>query len=258
MGLGKMGSAILSGIERSGICTKEELLLSGHSHNEALRAAGYATVDDVNELADAVSILILAIKPQAFPSALARLVKKPRALTVVSIAAGISLASLEDYFGALPRIRVMPNTPAMIGLGMSALSRSAGLTDREFAPVKAIFSALGETIEIPESLMDGVVALSGSMPAFVYLFVKDFVAAGVALGFSEKEALALVTSTIKGAIGMIETQKKSLAELIEDVSSKGGTTIAGLDALHAKGFDDAIKACAYAAAERSKELARKK
>lgn len=257
MGLGKMGRAILNGMLSHGVCTKDDVLLSGHSKNEELSREGFATTTDVNVLASSVEILILAIKPQAFAEALSPLRSEPRHLTVVSIAAGKSIASITSFFGPVPVVRVMPNTPAMIGQGTSALARSAETTDEAFAQVRAIFNALGTTVEIPEALMDGVIALSGSMPAFVYLFIKDFVAAGVEMGFTEAEALSLVTQTIKGSVAMVETQGKTLEELITDVSSKGGTTIAGLLALHENGFDEAIKACANAAVKRSKELSGK-
>ena len=171
--------------------------------------------------------------------------------------AGVKLDTIFESVNGLTRaVRVMPNAPARVGKGMSALSyRGATDTDKMF--VDGIFSSVGKTIIVDEDKLDAVTAISGSGPAYVYYFIKSMIDAGVKLGLTEDESATLTYQTFNGAIKMAQTTDTGLDKLIEMVCSKGGTTIQAIDCFRENNTDkiieDAIKKC-Y---DRSKELSKK-
>jgi pyrroline-5-carboxylate reductase len=201
-------------------------------------------------------VVILAVKPQSMTEALAsiRSAIGNNAL-VVSIAAGVTLARLE---GALPQgqrvVRVMPNTPCLIGRGASGLALGTQATKADAKLVASLLSAVGVAFEMPEKLLDAVTGLSGSGPAFVYSMIEALAAGGVAEGMSPELAGELAARTVAGAAEMVLQTGETPAVLRDRVTSPGGTTLAGLSVLRERGFSEAVSEAVKAATRRSIEL----
>ena len=176
----------------------------------------------------------------------------------MSIAAGVTLGRLEGALGGRARvIRVMPNAPAMVGQGMAALVRGRNATRADEAFALRIFRAVGDAVALKdETLLDAVTALSGSGPAYVYLFAKALADAAVAQGLPAELALRMALKTIRGAEENMRRSPMTAAELIRIVASPGGTTEAALKQFGADGFSDIVARAIHAAAERSRELGR--
>lgn len=219
------------------------------------------TADNLHVIRQARAIL-LAVKPQTINDVLAQIgsALKPGAKThlFISIAAGIPIERMCRFLGARARIiRVMPNAPAMVGQGMAALVRSKGATaaDEKFA--LRIFRAVGEAIPLrDEKLLDAVTALSGSGPAYVYLFVKSMADAAINEGIPRELAVRMALQTLRGAEHVMRASKQDTAELIRIVASPGGTTEAALRRFAENGFSDIVARAIHAAADRSRELGR--
>jgi len=211
--------------------------------------------------ADAASrdIVVLAVKPQVMDAVLEGLAGSVSGQqVVVSIAAGVTIDRLESGLGAGVRVvRVMPNTPCLVGRGASVLCAGSAADDTDLARARDLFAAVGSASTVDsETLMDAVTGLSGSGPAYVYRFAEALIAGGVAAGLDEDLASALVFETIAGAAQMLISTGQSPAALREAVSSPGGTTLAGLGALDERGFAEAVEAAVSAATARSRELGR--
>lgn len=205
-------------------------------------------------------ILLLAIKPQIFDivsqelSALDNQNDKP---LILSILAGVTLTKLQSAFPSQPIIRVMPNTPALVGAAMTAIAPNSRVTPDDISLGKSIFSAIGDLIEVPETLMDGVTGLSGSGPAFVALMIEALADGGVGVGLPRKVAQQLALQTVLGTAELIKTKQLHPAQLKDQVTSPGGTTIAGVAQLEKLGFRSAVIEAVKAAYLRSRELGSK-
>lgn len=205
-------------------------------------------------------ILLLAIKPQIFDivnqelSALDNHNHKP---LILSILAGVTLSKLQSAFPSQPIIRVMPNTPALVGAAMTAIAPNSRVTPDDISLAKSIFSAIGDIIEVPETLMDGVTGLSGSGPAFVALMIEALADGGVVAGLPRTVAQQLALQTVLGTAELIKTKQLHPAQLKDQVTSPGGTTIAGVAQLEKKRFRSAVIEAVKAAYLRSQELGSK-
>lgn len=205
-------------------------------------------------------ILLLAIKPQIFDivnqelSALDNHNHKP---LILSILAGVTLSKLQSAFPSQPIIRVMPNTPALVGAAMTAIAPNSRVTTDDISLAKSIFSAIGDLIEVPETLMDGVTGLSGSGPAFVALMIEALADGGVVAGLPRTVAQQLALQTVLGTAELIKTKQLHPAQLKDQVTSPGGTTIAGVAQLEKKRFRSAVIEAVKAAYLRSQELGSK-
>lgn len=255
LGIGKMGSSILKGIMTSGIYAKEDILLytPNMNHQRTYSAMGYSFAKEERDLFAECAILLLAIKPQLFPVVLSKaqgMDFKDRC--VISIAAGKSISSIEAYFKNAVVIRAMPNTPALIQQAMTTLCYNQ--YSAYVLEAKKIFSSIGKVEEIKEEEMNATVPLNGSMPAYLYLFAKAFIEAGVRRGIDEGVCRRLCCNAIKGSAEMLLTSDEEIGTLIENVCSKGGTTIAGLERLYEKDFTEAIFECYTACVKRAEEL----
>jgi pyrroline-5-carboxylate reductase len=176
---------------------------------------------------------------------------------VISIAAGISSNFIEKHLGAAARwrvIRVMPNTPMLVGQGMAALCKGTHATSEDGAAARRIFECAAQVIEVPESLMDAVTAVSGSGPAYLFYLVEQMIRAGTDLGLSEPDARLLASQTVAGAAAMLLASDDAPAELRRKVTSPGGTTQAAITHLDDKAVGQSIVEAVKAAAARSKEL----
>jgi len=207
--------------------------------------------------ADAVSrghVVIFAVKPQDMRAALKGLKTAGNKL-YISIAAGLATKFFEKHLGARPRVvRAMPNMPALIGEGMTAICAGKYAGPSDLASARSILGAMGKTMVVKESMMDAVTAVSGSGPAYVFLFVEQWMAAAKALGFKEAEAGALVYATLFGSTHLLEKSPFDAATLRAKVTSKGGTTQAALNVLAKGKFDQLFKKALLAARKRACQL----
>ena len=210
------------------------------------------TSDNQTAIASA-EVLLLAIKPQIFEQVVENLTPSA-STTIISILAGVTLEKLEQAFPQQSVIRVMPNTPAMVGAGMTAIALGTKATEEHLEQASKIFAAVGEVVEVPESSMDAVTGLSGSGPAFVALAIEALADGGVASGLPRAIALQLATQTVLGTATLIKETGKHPGILKDQVTSPGGTTIAGVAKLESMGFRSALIEAVKTATQRSKEL----
>lgn len=175
---------------------------------------------------------------------------------VVSILAGVSLRQLEAAFDCQPVIRAMPNTPATVGSGITAIASGKAVTPEHRERATAIFRAVGEVVTVPESLLDAVTGLSGSGPAYVAILIEALADGGVAAGLPRAIASQLALSTVLGTAQLLHSTNLHPAQLKDQVTSPGGTTIAGVAALERAGFRSALIEAVQAASRRSQELGR--
>lgn len=261
IGCGKMGGALLRGVLAAGVYAKSEVLVSDAVAEAAAATAkecGVAVAADNATLAEGVETIVLCVKPA---DALALLRKHREALAdklVISIVAGMRLEALEEAAGPGVRVvRVMPNTPAQIHRGASAYALGSAAAETDARVTEEIFSAVGIAKRVPESLLDAVTGLSGSGPAYVYLMIEALSDAGVLMGLSRDLSLQLAASTVAGAAEMVLQTGMHPATLRDAVTSPGGTTIAGVEALEAAGVRSALLRAVRAATERSMELGKR-
>ncbi len=258
IGGGRMGEAIAAGLVSSGMLEPASIAVVEPA--EARRAVferhGMHVAADGHEVVIAAETVLFAVKPQVIDAVVAHYADDitPETL-VVSIAAGITTARLEALLGpGIPVVRVMPNTPAMVGEGMAVVSGGRSAIPAHVERVLALFEAVGESTVLAEPLQDAATAISGSGPAYVALFVDALADAGVAQGLDRATAEHLAVQTFRGTAALLETSGMSPAELVAGVSSPGGTTVAALQVLDEGGMRRIIADAVEAAVRRAKEL----
>ncbi|MDQ2800842.1 MAG: pyrroline-5-carboxylate reductase [Armatimonadota bacterium] len=259
LGAGMMGGALAQGLVRAGalpasslrlfdvLPVKAQALADSLGASAALSALGAAT---------GVDLILLAVKPPQIASVLAEIapVLTPQQ-TIISIAAGITLAKMESLLpGSIPLIRVMPNTPSLVGEGMAALCRGTHAKDENLRLAQSLFSAVGQSVEVEERLLDAVTGVSGSGPAYVFLIIEALSDGGVKQGLPRQIARQLAAQTVLGAARMVLSSDEHPAQLKDNVTTPGGTTIAGLSVLERSGLRAALIDAVEAAAARSREL----
>lgn len=260
IGAGNMGFAILSGIIKSGICRPKEISVADKSEPCRKRAEnlGANVFESAAEAVSGAEYVILAVKPQGFGDIsreVATSLKKEAVIT--SILAGKRIETYEAAFGSNSKIiRVMPNTPAMAGMGMSGLCRNANVSDDEFWFILSVFSSFGAAREVPEELMDTVTGISGSGPAYVYMFISGLIKAAVKNGMSEEDAKVFAVQTVLGSAKLAMESEDSPEQLKIKVCSPGGTTIEAVKVFEECGLEDIIVKAVDACINRSKELSR--
>jgi pyrroline-5-carboxylate reductase len=261
IGAGKIGSAIARGIIQAGLVKKENVMASDVS--DALRQAvaqelGIKATADNRELCDFADILILAVKPQVVEPVAREIGKNlGHAKLLVSVAAGVPLARIETHLEPGARVvRVMPNIPCVVGAGASGFAAGAHATPADLQKVGAILNSFGVGMAVEEKYLDAVTGLSGSGPAYVFLFMEALADGGVQMGLTREVALKLSVQTVYGAARLALESKKHLGELKDEVASPGGTTIAGIYALEKGGFRGTVMDAVASATQRSQELGR--
>jgi pyrroline-5-carboxylate reductase len=257
IGGGVMAEAIVSCLITQKIFLAEQILVSEPQlPRREFWQQQYGVQVTTNNLAVmSAKTLLLAIKPQILESVATNLsVSNQFSPLIISILAGVTLQRLESAFTGCPVVRVMPNTPATVGAAMSAISIGQNVTPEQTESVRQIFSAVGEVVTVPESLMDGVTGLSGSGPAYVAMMIEALADGGVAVGLSRAIAQQLAIQTVFGTAKLLQESKMHPAELKDRVSSPGGTTIAGVAALEKGGFRSAVIEAVKASSQRSQEL----
>ena len=262
LGGGNMASALIGGmIERGFAAGDIQVVELGDAARAALEGRfGVRAVAGFDAVALACDVLVLAVKPQQMKAALAPLAGQLAGQLVISIAAGLRLADLGRWLGAPDApytrlVRCMPNTPALIGAGVTGLYADPSVDAAGRAAAERILAAVGSTVWADaEAQMDAVTAISGSGPAYVFHFIEALEAAGRSLGFDEARARRLVIDTVLGAARLAASSEDSPAVLRQKVTSKGGTTEAALASLAAAGWHDALVAAVKAAEARGREL----
>ena len=258
IGAGVMGEALIAALIRSGVNPADISFAEKRAERSSELETRYSIVHkELTAVASESAIILLVVKPQDMQATLAELSTgiSPETL-VISFAAGKTIASIASGLGkANPIIRVMPNTPALIGKGASGYSLGAGVTADQKKFVSDFLDATGKAIEVPEALQDSVTATSGSGPAYFFAFVEAMVDGAVALGLSKADATLLTIQTIVGAAALLDESGDSPTTLREKVTSPNGTTAAALASFKDSGLSAIVADAMAAAAKRSQELA---
>jgi len=259
IGGGVMAEALIKGIVNSGISNPQDIVVSEPLEERCSYLEseyGIVTVNKNRDLIDKDGLLLLAVKPQTLPkiySDLSGEIKPDR--SVVSIAAGVTSDNICHGLSHTSIIRVMPNTPAQIGQGISVWTASGDVPDSDKSFVESMLDTLGENYYVEdEKLIDMATALSASGPAYVFLFLESLIEAGVYLGMNRPMAKTLAMKTIQGSVELVKVSGKHPAELKDMVTSPGGTTIEALVSLENDGFRSAVINGVRAAFERSREM----
>ena len=261
IGGGQITLALAEGFVKAGLLAPGEItVFDPHAparERLASRVPGVRFAATGPEAAQAARLMMLAIKPQQAAAACGEIRPAVAAdAVIVSIVAGLSTAALARLTGSERIIRVMPNTPSLVGRGVSVVCRTPAVPAADVARMLELLAAVGHVHEVDESLMDAVTGLSGSGPGFIARFVEALAAGGVEAGLPEQLALALAVETLAGTGALLETTGEHPAEIRARVTSPGGTTLAGLGVLEERGGTAAIQAAVVAAANRARELGR--
>ena len=258
VGCGRMGEAILAGLLGAGTCEASQVVVADPraDHLASLRDEHDVATTTDNAEALGADVVLLAVKPQVLSDVLTADGGAVREdALVVSIAAGTSTSAIDHLLPARPAIvRVMPNTPALVGAGAAVVAAGPRATLDHVELVEELFTPLGLVRSLPESSIDAVTALSGSGPAYVFLLAEAMAEAGVLAGLSRDDAVALANQTVAGAGALLTAGLGSATELREAVTSPGGTTAAALHALERGGMRAAVLDAVQAAAARAAEL----
>lgn len=259
IGIGNMGSAIIRGYADAAAADGNELLLYNRSPEKAETVAGEcnATVaGGTEELVKASDVIFLCVEPKHFADVMPEIARSFTADKVfVSIAAGITIEYLEGHLGSDANIvRTMPNTPIMHGLGVTAMVRNANVSNADFETVKNVFEAGGITGEVTEDLISAVIGVSGSSPAYTYMYIDALIKAGIDAGLDPKTSREFAAQAVKGAAQMVLSSDEEPSALCDKVCTPGGTTIEAVKKLRSSGFEEITKSGAEAAIERSKEM----
>ena len=258
IGVGNMGQALLGGLLESQAIAPAQVSVHNRRPERTATVAERFGVRAASDNVDCVreaDIVLLGVKPQILLSILDELRGHLNDPLVVSIAAGISTAQIEEALGHRARVvRAMPNTPALIKQGATAISPGVHATEQDLEMAEAILGPTGHVARVDEALLDAVTGLSGSGPAYVFLIIEAFADAGVKVGLSREIALDLAVQTIQGAARMLQETKMHPGQLKDMVTSPGGTAIAGLHTLEEGGMRTTIMNAVEAATQRAKEL----
>jgi pyrroline-5-carboxylate reductase len=260
IGCGVMGEAILSRLIAQQLYIPSAIVVSAASTDRRTALTqkyGVQTTANNAAVFQATEAIVLAIKPQSFAAVIANLapiVPGNSPAMLLSILAGKTLAQLETAFPDRPVIRVMPNTPAQVGAGVSALAlgKQATIVHRDAA--MQILQTVGSVVEVPESMMDAVTGLSGSGPGYVAIVIEALADGGVVAGLPRSVALQLAIQTVLGTATLLQASGMHPAQLKDQVTSPGGTTIAGIAQLEQQGLRSALIEAVRAATLRSREL----
>ena len=259
VGAGNMAGALIRGLIGTATVPADRIIAADPDQERLSSLEEELDIRVTSNNAEAVkeaTVVVLATKPQVFAQLLPGIAEAldPDAL-LVSIAAGISTGVIERALPAGARVvRTMPNTPALVGAGATAIAAGNHATDEDLALAEILFLSVGISVRVPEEQIDAVTGLSGSGPAYVFAMIEALRDAGTREGLPEETALRLASQTVFGAARLLLDEKEAPEVLRDRVTSPGGTTRAGLDALASAGFADAILGAVHAATRRSVEL----
>lgn len=262
IGAGNMGSAILRGIVDAGYVKDSQITVFDVNRKKLREISedipGVILAADCRDLAENSDMIILAVKPIYVQEVIDEIRPCLHHKAVLSIAAGWTVSMLEKALrdSGASWLRVMPNTPALVGEGMTAICDDTTFSQEDFDFAKGIFDAVGKTRVLPERLFDGVVAISGSSPAYVYMMIEAMADAGVREGLPRTYAYEMAAQSVLGSALMVLSSGTHPAALKDAVCSPGGTTIEAVSALEKNGFRNAIIEAMRACAEKSRNMSR--
>ena len=266
IGCGNMGSAMIGGILKNGLAGKNEIIASCKSEATKERISkklGITVTLDSAEVAQKADVVFLAIKPYQFDAVLPQINGKLEAdQIVISVAAGKTLSMIEtalmsiNVAGKLKVVRAMPNTPALVGEAMTAITPNANLNEEDIAKVKALFESFGQVEVVPESMMNAVIGVSGSSPAFIYMLIEAMADAAVVEGMPRAQAYKFAAQSVLGSAKMVLETVMHPGALKDAVCSPGGTTIAGVEALEQCGFRGTVMEGIRATVAKAEEMSK--
>lgn len=261
VGCGQMGEAVLGGLLDAGVCEPEQIVVSGRREQRIDELAERYGVRggsgaEANAAALATDVVVLGLKPQVLPDVLGAQGAAVRSdALVVSLAAGVTTQRIDSFLPNEPAIvRVMTNTPALVGRAASVVAAGPRADRGHLLLVHDMLRPLGAVRTLPESTIDAVTAVAGSGPAYVLLLAEALADAGVSVGLSREDAVALATQTVAGAGALLAAGDATATELRERVTSPGGTTAAAVRVLEQQGLRGAVIDAVHAAVERAREL----
>jgi len=258
IGAGMMASALMDGLITSQVVASPANISCADPWQGCRDAATtkgfFAAASNGQVLERAKDVVVIAVKPNIVKSACEDIAAVKSDALIISIAAGITIEALESSMPGRRVIRVMPNTPCLVGEAAAGFSLGSLATDYDKETVKGIFGAVGVCVEVTETMLDAVTGLSGSGPAYVFLFIEALADGGVRSGLPRAVAMQLAAQTVKGAAEMVLKTAKHPGLLKDGVTSPGGTTIAGVEALEKGGFRSATISAVMAATKRSMQL----
>ncbi|MEJ7601986.1 MAG: pyrroline-5-carboxylate reductase [Kofleriaceae bacterium] len=261
VGGGNMAEALIRGLVRGGHVSADRVTASGPRRerlDELATSYGIHVTTDNREVARAANVLVLAVKPQILDKVLREIGDQiPKGTLVISIAAGFDTETME---AALPEgahvVRAMPNVPATVGAGATAIAAGRHASEDDLVTARAIFDAVGITVTLDESQLDAVTGLSGSGPAYIFLILEALADAGVKVGLSRRNAQRLAAQTVMGSAKLLLDTDEHPGKLKDMVTSPGGTAIAGLHTLEQGGLRTTLITAVETATKRSRELGR--
>lgn len=261
IGGGNMGSAMIGGMIAADLVKNNQIMTADRNIEqlESLKSIhGILTTTDNLEVVEKSDILFLAVKPNIYPIVISEIKDSLKEDTiVVSIAAGLSISYLMDLFGKeIKLVRAMPNTPALVLEGMSGIVPGALVNEEETELILQLFSSFGKASVVPESLMDTVTGVSGSSPAYAYVFIEAMADAAVADGMPRNQAYLFAAQAVLGAAKMVLETGKHPGELKDMVCSPGGTTIEAVSRLEQNGFRGNVISAQRACVEKSKKMSK--
>jgi pyrroline-5-carboxylate reductase len=258
IGAGNMAMALIEGLIAAKTVAAGNIVASDPRADLQQLAAkhGFTAAASNVDAVRAADVVVLCTKPQSFPTMLPEIAPAlERSPLVISIAAGVSLAAIEAKLGASVRVvRSMPNTPALVGVGATAITPGARATEADMRIAEAVFRAVGIVQRVEERFMNAVTALSGSGPAYVYLLAEAMTEAGIAAGLPADVAGALAVQTVSGAGKLLGASPEPAATLRRNVTSPGGTTQAAIEMFEAGAFGELVTKAVLAATKRGEEL----
>ncbi|HCM63027.1 MAG TPA: pyrroline-5-carboxylate reductase [Morganella sp. (in: Bacteria)] len=262
IGCGNMGKAILNGLISGQILTPDAVFIHNYSPASTARVAaefGVHEAEHTTTVAEQSDIIFIGVKPYAVTEILQEIAPSLKAESIIiSIAAGVTLSTLEAALPASCKVvRLMPNTPALVNAGMTSVTPNKFLTEADTALVMSLCRSFGRAEIVPESLIDAVIGVSGSAPAYVFMFIEAMADAAVAGGMPRKQAYEFAAQTVMGAAKMVLETGKHPGDLKDMVCSPGGTTIEAVAKLEETGLRRSVIAGVRSAIEKSQEMSRK-
>lgn len=252
IGAGNMAKAIANGIVDSKLIDKIKIIATDPFAD--LGIDGIVTYKDNTLVLNDCEYILLAVKPQIYNEIAKEIGSNCKAKHIISIMAGITYDGIKKYFPNANVTRVMPNTPCKLKKGMTAIRKNDNIPQEEKDFVKSIFDSIGKTIYLEEELFHAVTAVSGSGPAYVYMFIEGMIESGVKMGMSAEDAKTCVLQTFAGSIGMVESENTPICDLINAVCSKGGTTIQAVESFRQDNLYEIIDSAMVKCRNRSEEL----
>lgn len=261
IGCGNMGKAMLKGMLDANLVSESDVLVATHTQTSAdaiHTQYKVATICDNKEVAKQCEYIILAMKPYLFEAVIETIKLEAKDKVIISVAAGVSIAKIQTFFDCdtLKVVRTMPNTPASVLMAMSSLSFNPFMQEDEKRFVIALFESFGECVVVAEDMIHAIIGISGSSPAYAFMFLDAMIQNGIKHGLDKKMATKLASQSLMGAAKMVATIEEDADQLKQNVCSPNGTTIEAVHVLEAKQFKESIDEAMDACIARSKEMSK--